>query len=85
MLATAHKFLKPGGVIYFASDVFDYYIQAKILCILHVGFKIAKDKLPEEVASSMYSKKMKHAGKTVNTLVVNKLAAKITKERVIPN
>jgi len=80
MLDIAYKALKPGGVIYFASDVFDYYIQAKILCILHLGFKIAKDILPQEVASSMYCKKMKQAGKSINTLVVNKSRTKIKKE-----
>jgi tRNA (guanine-N(7)-)-methyltransferase len=72
MLDMVYCALKTGGEIYFASDVFDYYFQAKILCILHLGFKITKNILPQEVAHSMYSKKMGKAGKNINTLVVSK-------------
>jgi tRNA G46 methylase TrmB len=72
MLDIVHRCLKPGGIIYFASDIFDYYFQVKILSVLHSNFEIEQEDLPAEVYNSMYSKKMREAGKKINALVIKK-------------
>jgi len=72
MLDTMHHCLKPSGMVYFASDVFDYFMQSKILCILHKGFLLQTGRLPAEVFSSDYSKKTRQAGRNINSLVASK-------------
>jgi len=61
-----------GGNIYFATDFFDYYFQAKILCLLHSGFRLSNDKIPLEVYTSVYSKKIFNAKKKIYMLSVIK-------------
>jgi tRNA (guanine-N7-)-methyltransferase len=72
MLDEVDRCLKPGGSIYFASDIFDYFFQVKILTVLHQGLEITQEMLPDEVFTSMYSRKMKDAGKKINALVIKK-------------
>ncbi len=72
MLEKLYRCLKPGGVIYFASDVFDYFLQAKILCGLHPGLTLQSGPLPEQAWCSMYTKKTRLSGRRINSLAVGK-------------
>jgi tRNA (guanine-N7-)-methyltransferase len=72
MLEKLFSCLKPGGVIYFATDVFDYFLQAKVLCSLHPGLNLRNYRLPDQVWSSMYSRKTRFAGRQVNSLAAGK-------------
>ena len=51
--------MKQGGKIHFATDFFDYSVQAKILFILHPDFEIVNTHLPEEVFLSIFANKFK--------------------------
>jgi tRNA (guanine-N(7)-)-methyltransferase len=49
--------MKPGGKLSFATDFFDYSIQAKLLLILHPGFVLLEYPPPEEAFLSVYASK----------------------------
>jgi len=53
-LRQMHAGLRPGGRLYFGTDFFDYYIQAKVLVALHEGFRITDEPAPEAVLTSLY-------------------------------
>ena len=68
-LAIIHACLKPGGRVYFGTDFFDYYVQAKLLFILHGGFLLTGlESVPEEAFSSIYSKKSESKRKAVHLI-----------------
>jgi tRNA (guanine-N7-)-methyltransferase len=66
------RVLKPGGCVYFGSDVFDYYLQAKLLFLHHGAFTIRDETVPPEAVASIYSKKTKAAGKQCHSVVACK-------------
>ena len=49
--------LKKGGRVNFATDYFDYALQAKVLLSLHGGFRLIESAPPEEVFLSVYANK----------------------------
>lgn len=51
------KSLKKGGRVNFATDYFDYALQAKVLLSLHGGFSLIESLPPEEVFLSVYANK----------------------------
>ena len=53
-LAIMHDRLRSGGKVYFGTDFFDYYLQAKVLVALHHGFLISEEPAPQAVLSSLY-------------------------------
>jgi tRNA (guanine-N7-)-methyltransferase len=63
-LAALHARLKPGGRIFFGTDFLDYYVQAKLLFILHGGFTLSADPVPGEAFSSIFSRKTEAKRKT---------------------
>lgn len=49
--------LAPGGRLYFGTDFFDYYVQAKVLVALHGGFDLSPEPAPPEVMQSIFAQK----------------------------
>jgi tRNA (guanine-N7-)-methyltransferase len=47
--------MKQGGKIHFATDYFDYYLQAKILFALHPGLNLNSVLPPQELFASVFS------------------------------
>jgi len=56
-LRLMHALLASGGRLFFGTDFFDYYIQAKVLVALHPGFDLTVEPAPPEVLQSMYARK----------------------------
>ena len=71
-LEVFYRVLKTGGRVFFATDVFDYYIQAKVLGLLHGGFAVPAESLPPEATLSMFSLKTQAAGRPLKGLVLQK-------------
>lgn len=64
--------LEPGGLVHFASDVFDYYVQAKIVCILQAQMRVVSDAVPEAALTSLFSKRIQQAGRAIHGLTAVK-------------
>jgi tRNA (guanine-N7-)-methyltransferase len=71
-LSRLHETLKPGGKIFFSTDFFDYYVQAKILLLAHGGFSLVSDQAPEEAWLSIFSRKFEAESKSVRILTAVK-------------
>jgi tRNA (guanine-N7-)-methyltransferase len=52
-----HDGLRPGGRLWFATDYFDYYVQAKVLVLAHGGFRVDDLAVPWEACTSLYSRR----------------------------
>ena len=64
-LRTMHEKLRDGGRVYFGTDFFDYYLQAKVLLALHGGFRLSEGPAPEAVLASIYGQRFVEACKTI--------------------
>jgi tRNA G46 methylase TrmB len=64
-LRTMHARLRDGGRVYFGTDFFDYYLQAKVLLALHGGFLISEGPAPEAVLTSLYGQRFVGENKTI--------------------
>ncbi len=67
-LGRMHDVLRAGGRLFFGTDFFDYYLQAKVLIALHGGFRISEDPAPESVLTSLYGRKASDARKQVHLI-----------------
>lgn len=56
-LRELHALLAPGGRLYFGTDFLDYFIQAKVLVVLHGGFDLSPGDAPPEVLQSIFAQK----------------------------
>jgi tRNA (guanine-N7-)-methyltransferase len=65
-LCWLHDGLRPGGRLWFATDYFDYYVQAKVLVLAHGGFRLAPAPAPWEAWTSIYSRRF--SGTRINLL-----------------
>ena len=65
--------LKKRGLILFTTDFFDYYLQTKLLFLLHPGLKISDKVPPEETFISIYGKKFTGMGKEIYTIAARKI------------
>jgi tRNA (guanine-N(7)-)-methyltransferase len=65
-LQQMHDALRIGGMLYFGTDFFDYYIQAKVLIALHHGFQLSEAPVPDAVLSSLYGRKFSGAKKSIH-------------------
>jgi tRNA (guanine-N7-)-methyltransferase len=65
-LRQLHAGLRDGGRLYFGTDFFDYYIQAKVLVALHGGFRITAEQAPEAVLTSLYAQRFTGQDKTIH-------------------
>jgi tRNA (guanine-N7-)-methyltransferase len=72
-LRLLHSRLKPGGKVFFGTDFFDYYVQAKVLFLLHGGFSLVSDPVPQEAFASIYSEKSAKASKSVHLITALKV------------
>ncbi|MGO9309456.1 MAG: tRNA (guanine(46)-N(7))-methyltransferase TrmB [Spirochaetia bacterium] len=63
-LRAIHGRLRGGGRVYFGTDFFDYYLQAKVLLALHGGFRLGED-APEDVLTSIFGQRFVEARKTI--------------------
>ncbi len=59
------KRLRPGGRLYFGTDFFDYYLQAKVLVALHRELRLTSEPAPEPVLSSIFGQRFIEADKTI--------------------
>ncbi len=64
-LRMIHCRLREGGRVYFGTDFFDYYLQAKVLCALHEGFRLGQSPAPDAVLTSIYGQRFVEARKTI--------------------
>jgi tRNA (guanine-N7-)-methyltransferase len=65
-LNNMHQLLRVGGKLFFGTDFFDYYIQAKVLVALHEGFRISEEPAPDSVLTSLYGQKFAGASKQIH-------------------
>ena len=65
-LSLMHDLLRVGGKLFFGTDFFDYYIQAKVLVALHEGFRISAEPGPDSVLTSLYGQKFAGARKQIH-------------------
>lgn len=49
--------LRPDGRLWFATDFFDYYLQAKVLLLAIGGFRLEPRPAPQEAFLSVYARK----------------------------
>ncbi|MBN1522905.1 MAG: hypothetical protein JW904_00370 [Spirochaetales bacterium] len=73
MLSELMQLLAPHGKLYFASDVFDYYLQVKILGILETGAMLSDDSIPDEAKGSLFCARTAAVGKKTNGIVLQKI------------
>src|SRR5208337_2818595 len=64
-LRSIHGRLRDGGRVYFGTDFFDCYLQAKVLCVLHGGFRLDESPAPDAVLTSIYGQRFVEARKTI--------------------
>ncbi|HEY9596035.1 MAG TPA: methyltransferase domain-containing protein [Spirochaetia bacterium] len=65
-LLLMHAALRPGGMLFFGTDFFDYYMQAKVLVALHGGFGLSEERAPKDVLGSLYGQKFVGAEKPIH-------------------
>jgi tRNA (guanine-N7-)-methyltransferase len=69
-----HAGLRAGGRLYFGTDFFDYYLQAKVLVALHEGFSLVEEPTPEPVLSSLYGQRFVGEKKTIHLFAASRAA-----------
>jgi tRNA (guanine-N7-)-methyltransferase len=74
-LREMHDLLRDGGRLYFGTDFFDYYLQAKVLVALHGGFRLSEEPAPQEVLSSLYGQKFVSTAKQIHLFTAIRVPA----------
>lgn len=69
-LCWLHRGLRSGGRLWFATDYFDYYVQAKVLVLAHGGFRLVDAAAPWESWTSIYSRRF--AGSRIHVLAAER-------------
>ncbi|MBA7469805.1 MAG: methyltransferase domain-containing protein [Spirochaeta sp.] len=65
--------LKPGGEILFCSDIYDYYLQAKLLFLISGELKLRETPPPPQVLKSIFGRKFSSVGKKIFFISSRKL------------
>jgi tRNA (guanine-N7-)-methyltransferase len=65
--------LKPGGRLWFATDYFDYFVQAKVIVLAHGGFSLVSLPAPWEACTSIYSRRF--VGSPIHSLAAVRRSA----------
>jgi tRNA (guanine-N7-)-methyltransferase len=65
MLEELYTKMKPGGLIYFATDYFDYSVQAKLLCLLYPGLRLVTSSPPDEAFISVFANRFKEENRNL--------------------
>ncbi len=66
--------LRPGGTIVFSTDFYDYFLQAKLLFIMHPALELSSDRPPEELFLSLYAQKFRDIGKSIHIVAARRRA-----------
>ena len=61
-----HRTLKVEGSVYFCTDFFDYYLQARVLLALHGGFTLHDRPPGADICQSLFGKRYLSQGKSVH-------------------
>ena len=65
-LAALRRTLRPDGELRFATDFLDYFIQAKLLCLLDPGLELLPSGPQEDIFISVYGQIFARKGRTVH-------------------
>jgi len=65
--------LKPGGEILFCSDIYDYYLQAKLLFLISGKLRLSEIPPPPQVLKSIFGRKFLSFGKKIFFISSRKL------------
>jgi tRNA (guanine-N7-)-methyltransferase len=57
--------LTAGGLIYFATDFQDYFIQAKVLMLMHPELLLQDSSPPDELNLSLFKQRLTCSGRSV--------------------
>ncbi len=71
-LAVLVRTLRPGGELAFATDFLDYFLQAKLLCILEPGLEMLGSPLAEDIFVSVYGDFLARKGRAVHSFVARR-------------
>jgi tRNA (guanine-N7-)-methyltransferase len=74
-LRLMHGLLREGGRLYFGTDFFDYFIQAKVLVALHGGFRLTEEPAPQPVLTSLYGQRFVSQRKDIRLFTAVRLSA----------
>lgn len=65
--------LKPGGEILFCSDIYDYYLQAKLLFLISRELRLSETPPPPQVLKSIFGRKFVSVGNEIFFISSRKL------------
>jgi len=64
--------LRPGGELVVATDFFDYFLQAKLLCVLNPLLELSAGAPPGDILVSVYGKIFADKGRAVYSFVARR-------------
>lgn len=64
--------LKDGGLIYVATDYFDYYLHTKVLFLLHKRLRLSPLAPEQSIFRSVFAQRFSQAGKRIRLLTAQK-------------
>jgi tRNA (guanine-N7-)-methyltransferase len=71
-LAQLRRTLRPGGEVAFATDFLDYYLQAKLLCILEPELELLASPPAGDIFVSVYGDFLARKGRIVHAFVARR-------------
>ena len=72
-LAHLRRTLRPGGELAFATDFLDYFLQAKLLCILEPGLELLPAGPGRDIFISVYGEFLAKKGRIVHAFAARRL------------
>ena len=70
--------LAPGGELQFATDFFDYYLQGKLLCLLHPILELASARPSGDIFRSVYGSFFAGKGRRVFSFTARRKRSALT-------